>query len=35
MATPSQNIGKTGKFGDLKKRLLFLLGAPIDASARC
>jgi len=28
MATP-QNIGKTGKFGDLKKRLLFLLGALV------
>ncbi len=27
MATQNQNIGKTGKFGDLKKRLLFLLGA--------
>ena len=29
MATPTQNIGKTGKFGDLKKRLLFLLGALV------
>ena len=29
MATHAQNIGKTGKFGDLKKRLLFLLGALI------
>ncbi|MEK7360765.1 MAG: preprotein translocase subunit SecY [Pseudomonadota bacterium] len=29
MATPNQNIGKTGKFGDLKKRLLFLLGALV------
>src|SRR5487761_2220755 len=29
MATQAQNIGKTGKFGDLKKRLLFLLGALI------
>src|SRR5476649_770857 len=27
MATPARNIGKTGKFGDLKKRLFFLLGA--------
>jgi preprotein translocase subunit SecY len=27
MATPSSTIGKTGKYGDLKKRLLFLLGA--------
>src|SRR5512143_868940 len=27
MATQAQNIGKTGKYGDLKKRLLFLLGA--------
>src|ERR1017187_10446267 len=29
MATPNKNIGKTGKFGDLKKRLLFLLGALV------
>jgi preprotein translocase subunit SecY len=29
MATSTQNIGKTGKFGDLKKRLLFLLGALV------
>src|SRR3990170_4422318 len=29
MATHAQNIGKTGKFGDLKKRLLFLLGALV------
>src|SRR5476649_2271719 len=29
MATPARNIGKTGKFGDLKKRLLFLLGALV------
>src|SRR5450759_3285605 len=29
MATPAKNIGKTGKFGDLKKRLLFLLGALV------
>src|SRR5512133_4056515 len=29
MATQAQNIGKTGKFGDLKKRLLFLLGALV------
>ena len=29
MATPTKNIGKTGKFGDLKKRLLFLLGALV------
>jgi len=29
MATPTQNIGKSGKFGDLKKRLLFLLGALV------
>ncbi len=29
MATSNQNIGKTGKFGDLKKRLLFLLGALV------
>ena len=29
MDTPNQNIGKTGKFGDLKKRLLFLLGALV------
>ena len=29
MATPAQNIGKSGKFGDLKKRLLFLLGALV------
>lgn len=27
MATASSTIGKTGKYGDLKKRLLFLLGA--------
>src|SRR5512137_1161673 len=29
MATQAQNIGKTGKYGDLKKRLLFLLGALV------
>src|SRR5487761_2138323 len=29
MATQAQNIGKTGKFGDLKKRLFFLLGALV------
>ena len=27
MATASTSVGKTGKYGDLKKRLLFLLGA--------
>jgi len=27
MATQSSQLGKTGKYGDLKKRLLFLLGA--------
>src|SRR6202795_4750174 len=27
MAIPTKNIGKSGKYGDLKKRLLFLLGA--------
>ncbi len=27
MATSAQQIGKTGKYGDLKRRLLFLLGA--------
>ncbi|MDQ5906847.1 MAG: preprotein translocase subunit SecY, partial [Pseudomonadota bacterium] len=29
MATSPNTIGKTGKFGDLKRRLLFLLGALI------
>ena len=29
MATDTANLGKTGKFGDLKRRLLFLLGALI------
>ncbi len=29
MATPAATLGKTGKFGDLKRRLLFLLGALI------
>ena len=26
---PAATIGKTGKFGDLKRRLLFLLGALV------
>jgi preprotein translocase subunit SecY len=29
MATSSPSIGKSGKYGDLKKRLLFLLGALV------
>jgi len=29
MATPTPQLGKTGKYGDLKKRLFFLLGALI------
>src|SRR4029077_12047491 len=29
MATPNPQLGRTGKYGDLKKRLLFLLGALI------
>ena len=29
MATAAQQLGKTGKYGDLKKRLLFLLGALV------
>jgi len=29
MATQSPQLGKTGKYGDLKKRLLFLLGALV------
>ena len=29
MATETATLGKTGKFGDLKRRLLFLLGALI------
>ncbi|MBA3902809.1 MAG: preprotein translocase subunit SecY [Rhodocyclaceae bacterium] len=29
MATDTANLGKTGKFGDLKRRLVFLLGALI------
>src|SRR6266436_6117803 len=29
MATPNPQLGKTGKYGDLKKRLLFLLGALV------
>ena len=29
MATPAATLGKSGKFGDLKRRLLFLLGALI------
>ena len=28
MATSSLQLGKTGKYGDLKKRLLFLLDNP-------
>jgi len=27
MATQANQLGKTGKYGDLKKRLLFLVGA--------
>ena len=27
MATTLPNVGKTGRYGDLKRRLLFLLGA--------
>src|SRR5256714_1729947 len=29
MAAPNPQLGKTGKYGDLKKRLLFLLGALV------
>ena len=29
MATAAAQLGKTGKYGDLKKRLLFLLGALV------
>ena len=29
MATQQSQIGKSGKYGDLKKRLLFLLGALV------
>ena len=29
MATTSSQIGKSGKYGDLKKRLMFLLGALV------
>ncbi|MBI4756038.1 MAG: preprotein translocase subunit SecY [Betaproteobacteria bacterium] len=29
MATPAATLGKTGRFGDLKRRLVFLLGALI------
>ncbi len=29
MANPAATLGKTGKFGDLKRRLLFLLGALV------
>jgi preprotein translocase subunit SecY len=29
MATPSPQLGKSGKYGDLKKRLVFLLGALV------
>ncbi|HNQ76034.1 MAG TPA: preprotein translocase subunit SecY, partial [Pseudothauera hydrothermalis] len=29
MANPSATLGSTGKFGDLKRRILFLLGALI------
>ena len=29
MATPANQIGKGGKYGDLKRRLIFLLGALI------
>jgi preprotein translocase subunit SecY len=29
VATAAQQLGKTGKYGDLKKRLLFLLGALV------
>ena len=29
MATQIPQLGKTGKYGDLKKRLLFLLGALV------
>ena len=29
MANPAATLGSTGKFGDLKRRLLFLLGALI------
>jgi preprotein translocase subunit SecY len=29
MATPTPQLGKSGKYGDLKKRLLFLLGALV------